>query len=90
MVLQMGSNVVVCARIDNTDYEDIHFEEGSAIRGVGVIVLGTKHMFRGHRMHLAVGSPLSILCLCYRVLIICNGTVLGTFSTICAATTVSL
>ncbi len=61
--------MVVCARIDTTDYEDIHFEEGSAIRGAGVIVLGTKHMRRAHILHLAVGSPLSILRLCDQVLI---------------------
>ncbi len=69
MVLQTGSNVVVCASIDTTDYEDVHFEEGSATRGAGVVVLGTKHMCRAHVLHLAVGSPLSILCLCYQVLI---------------------
>ncbi len=61
--------MVICVRIKTTGYDDIHFEEGSAIRGAGVIVLGIKHMCRAHILHLAVGSPLLILCLCYQVLI---------------------
>ncbi len=69
MILQMGSNVVVDTSIETTDYEDVYFEKGSAIRGAGVIVLGIKHMCRAHILHLAVGSPLSILWLCYQVLI---------------------
>ncbi len=61
--------MAVGGSIETTDYEDVHFEEGSAIRGAGVIVCGTKHMRRAHILHLAVGSPLSILRLCDQVLI---------------------
>ncbi len=34
----MGGNVVLCASTGKVDYEDIDFQEGSAISGGGVLV----------------------------------------------------
>ncbi len=83
----MGANIVVCTSIDIDDYEDIHFE-GVAISRAGVLSFETKAYMQSSGVAFRHGYASLNFVL---VLLGSNRGAdigLGTFSTVCAATTV--
>ncbi len=86
MVLQAWANIVVCTSIDMTDNEDIHFEGGSAISRAGVVVFETTTCVQSS--HTSFGHPSINFMLVLPGSNRGAGIVLGTYSTVCVATTV--